>query len=95
MHLDHVIKTPKGQTYHRNRAHLTRVSNDNKKASLTIIDDDYLSDDPCNEHEDNTNNTSTTETNADDIQPLQTNPPVLQRSQRTIRKPERYYDSNY
>ena len=44
-----------------------------------------------------TNDTSTTQTNADDIQPLQTNPPVvtLRHSQRTIRKPERYCDSNY
>ena len=41
--------------------------------------------------------TSANETNADDIQPSQSTPPVvtLRRSQRTIRQPERYSDSNY
>ena len=73
---NNVIKTPEGQTYSRNRQHLKRISNENSKANLTI-NDDYLSDDSYNEHEYITNDTSTTERNTDDIQPLQTSPPVI------------------
>ena len=92
----YVIKTPEGQTYRRNRRHLKRAPNNSTKASLTI-DEDYLSDGCYTDNDDITNDTSANETNADDIQPSQSAPPVvtLRRSQRTIRQPERYSDSNY
>ena len=92
----YVIKTPEGQTYRRNRRHLKRAPNNSTKASLTT-DEDYLSDGCCTDNDDITNDTSANETNADDIQPSQSTPPVvtLRRSQRTIRQPERYSDSNY
>ena len=85
----YVIKTPEGQTYRRNRRHLKGAPNNSTKASLTT-DEDYLSDGCCTDNDDITNDTSANETNADDIQPSQSTPPVvtLRRSQRTIRQPE-------
>ena len=92
----YVIKTPEGQTYRRNRRHLKRAPNNSTKANFTT-DEDYLSDGCCTDNDNITNDMSANETNADDIQPSQSTPPVvtLRRSQRTIRQPERYSDSNY
>ena len=72
----YVIKTPEGQTYRRNRRHLKRAPNNSTKASLTT-DEDYLSDGCCTDNDDITNDTSANETNADDIQPSQSTPPVV------------------
>ena len=79
-----------------NRRHLKRTPNNSTKASLTT-DEYYLCDDYYTDYDDITNDVSANETNADDIQPSQTTPPVvtLRRSQRTIRQPESYSNSNY
>ena len=90
----YIIKTPDGQTYRRNRRQLKKGPN--QKSNVTL-NDDYLSEDSYDEHEDNTTEMPSNDTNREGLLPLQATPPMapLRRSKRTIRKPERYCNSNY
>ena len=83
----YVIKTPQRQVYRRNRQHLRRAGNHNTMGKNEIndswLDDDIISDDHI-------------ETNATEVKGSPQNQATSQmanvrRSQRTIRKPLRYW----
>lgn len=84
------IITHDGQTYRRNRSHLKKVHN--KSVQEPYIDDDEL---PNSENSMRDNNVeSQTARGVETDEQTTTVPVTLRRSQRQIRKPERYRDLN-
>ena len=80
------VQTTEGQTYRRNRRHLRKVPN-------ATQDDDYFSDDPWDENDSTDNSPDTISRTQPPLSPSTVIP--LRRSQRTIKKPERYSDLYY
>ena len=86
----YIVTTPQGKSYRRNRRHLRKVNeewtpveqtNENEQSDENEIYDSPLSDDTINNDP------------PDSSQPATITTTTLRRSQRTIRKPERYSDS--
>ena len=86
----YIVTKPQGKSYRRNRRHLRKVNeewipveqtNENEQSDENEIYNSALSDDTINNDP------------PDSFQPATIKATTLRRSQRTIRKPERYSDS--
>ena len=85
----YIVTTPTGRSYRRNRRHLRKTKRQSNNTKSQCSDDEMYTYPETNHASEDAQH----EKAPYDVPPVVT--PTLRRSQRTIRKPERYTDSQY